>query len=332
MKTYTRFAKGFCTLSLLLALSACDLFKKSSEETSPLANEPVIIFNGKTQATGADFDKKLEMLMNMQPGVRDYLNRLPVKDQATIYRNLLQTMADEEMISAYVVAEGLNKGADYEKMAKDAHKEIDRQLQLKAFQDQLQKEIVIADEDAQKFYNENAELKNNPQMIKAPAGVVVEGILCASEQEAQRAATRLAKESAEAVARSMGKKVKSFGLVTMQSVDVDGVVRAKVSSMQVPGAVAAGKWALKGLKKEVAVLKDFADVKDIVKKMMSQGKIMETYNKKMADLKTKYAVEIKEEFINKRFGLEPKVEEVAVKTTEATEPTEEKAPETKTAA
>lgn len=314
----------FFTLSLLLLLlPACDWFKQctsgscSSSQTmdnniSPeLQKEVVISFAGRPVVTGADLEKSIQMLMQAQPAFQQMWPFMGAEQQMQVLKQIAENLAAERIMHEYVKRSGLDKTAEFKENARQIHDAVDRDLAMRAFQNELVKNIVISDEEAQKYYETHRDKPNfkRPPFVAGGSGIQTEVIVASSVKEAQDIAAQAKKNSNfEAVAKSFNKKVMNLGTVAQQSMNVDTAIKTKLMgvkrfpSIEVVKGSDKKDYVVKAISKKDEQFADFSkpEVKEAVKEMLLGERFSDIFNKKMADLKAEYNVVINNDHITKR--------------------------------
>ncbi len=273
-----------------------------------LLKEPVVTFGGQTAATGKDYEKNIQLIMEAQPALKDMLPYIPEENQNEMYAQILDAMALEKTMLRWVQESGIDQTPEYRKNAARVHEAVDRDLALRAFENELAKEITVTDDEIKKYYEEKKDKEpafQRPPFLVTPSGVKAKGIEAANEKEAQELAEKVKQSSIDQVAKDAKKKVTDYGLVNSQST-IDTQVKDKIlgsktfpSTDVVKGA--DGKYRVVAItSKQEAQHADVGQVKDAVKQIITGKKFNELHAKKMEDLKKKYKVEVNKEYLNKR--------------------------------
>lgn len=293
-------------ISSIFLLPACkplDWFKDTSGSDKPHVGreEVVVTFNGKTMVSGSDFEKNIELLIQAQPIFQQMLPSMPAEQQAQIYNQIAETMAAERMMIEDVKRKGLDKTAEYKNNARQIHDAVDRDLAVRAFQNELIKEISITDAQAEQFYNENRD-KNaafkRPPFTAMAGGVNARGITFPTEQAAKDFLAQAKKSDFTAAAQQANKPI------TDLTNAVDPKIKSAVTGMKKFPALEVVKssdnkfWVVEG--KQDGQLAGFAQIKDAVKEVMMGEKFNEVYSKKMADLKSELNVVVNKDYIANR--------------------------------
>lgn len=293
-----------------------DAAKTSSGEDVALAGfepavlkETVVSLDGKPVVTGADFEKNMQLILEVQPTIKDWLNFMTQEQQDQMIGQLIDTMATEKLIRHEVQALGLDKDPEYIQNAQRMHEMLDRDIMNRAFESALLKEIVITDDAARKYYNDNK--ATEPIFQRLPfssqqAGVKAESFEVATEKEAEDLANKArANTDFAQVAQEAKATVNDLGLVNANSFVDPEVKEVLLSATTFPSVFvvkgADGKFTVvKAISKQDAQYADYETVADAVKQVMTGKEFNDLYTKRMADLKEKYKLEVNKDYINKR--------------------------------
>ena len=299
-----KFLNRALLISSLVVLPACKPLEwiKDKLGSQKPKEEVVVSFNNKPIVTGAEFEKNIQLLMQAQPAFQQMLPLMNAEQQVQIYNQIAETMAAERMMTEWVKKAGLDKNAEYKANAQQIHEAVDRDLAVRAFQNELVKQITITDEEAENYYRENGD--KNPAFKRAPftammGGVKAQGVSFATDKEAKDFAA-LAKKSDFAKAAQQAKKsVTDFGVVTSQTIAVDNKIKStildmkKFPSTEVVKSADGKFWVVQGLEQPT----DFASIKENVKEVMMGEKFNELYTKKMGELKSEFNVVVNKNYI-----------------------------------
>lgn len=182
MKHMTHVVKLACVASMILIMPGCglmDWFKGSSGsaccdvDLGKATGEPVITIAGKTHLTSDQFDRKLAMIFQARQGINEFIARMSEEEQLKIYEQILGGCLAEQLVLDYVKAQKLDQTPEYKDVASQAHRQLDVDLALRAFNLALSQEVLstIADDEAKKFYDSNQAtmqiFQQEPFLIKA---------------------------------------------------------------------------------------------------------------------------------------------------------------------
>jgi len=298
---------------MLVMVPACDWMKNSTEQAPvvELEKEVVVSFGGKPVITGADYEKSLVMLMQAQPAFQQMLPFMGAEQQAQIYQQIAESLAQERVMHKFIKDNGIDKTAEFKENARQIHEAVDRDLAMRAFQNEIVKGIVTTDEEAQKYYDINkdkAAFKRPPFLISA-SGVKAQAIVVSSAKEAQEIATQARQnQNFSAVAKSFNKTVNDLGAVSAQSMAVDSTVKNKIlaakkfPSVEVIKGSDKKEYVVKMTGKQDEKFADFSqpEIKEAVKEMMLGEKFTDAYNKKINELKAEYNVVINKDYLAQR--------------------------------
>lgn len=296
-----------------------------------LLKEAVVMIGDSTAVTGKDVEAQLKMIFSAQPAFKDMLPYLQKEQRDQIFGQIIESLAMEKIMERWVKESGTEKKEEYAKNAARVHKAVDHDLRLRAFENEILKDIKSTEEDAKEYYNTKRALE--PMFQRQPFATSVGGVNAEGfevvEAEAAKLLAKAKMGDFKQVAKDAKKAVLNFGMVNASSF-IDPELRTKILSVTKFPSVelikgADGKWRIVKMsgKKETAYA-PFEQVKDAVKQVLMQKKFTDAYTKKMAELKDAYKVEIKKDYIAKREESMKKAE--AAKAAEAPKADAVKAP------
>jgi hypothetical protein len=161
--TMRRYAVVAVALATLPGCWLTDMMKEKKSESTDANNKVAVIsFGGKTVVNGAEFDKQLQMLFAANPQVQQYVAHMPEDAQVQLYNQVTDSLVTQKVAVAYVKEKGLDQTADYQERSRDAHRSIDDQLAVKAFEDVIVKQATeqvekLSDQELEAFYLEKRE-------------------------------------------------------------------------------------------------------------------------------------------------------------------------------
>lgn len=338
------------TIALLPACKPFDWFKGEGcgccAETEELKiegidpeilKEAIVTFDEKPVITGTDFERNFQALIETQPIIKEMLPSMPQEQQDQIFGQILDSFAMEKIMRRWVKESGTDQQAEFKKNARRAHELLDRDLALRAFENELSKNIVLTDAELSDYYQKQQ--ATDPAFQRAPfattpGGVKAQGFEAADEKEAKMLAAKVGDFAT--IAKDAKKKLVDFGPVNASSF-IDPEVKARILSAQkFPSTEVVkgmdGKYrVVRIISKKEGVYAPFEKVKDHVKAMMMQKKFGEMFNKKIEELKETYKVKIDKSYIEKRKKKPAAEEPKPVEAAPAVAPAAEKpvAPEAK---
>ena len=171
-----RGAHGLTAILILGMLPGCNPLAWMKEKVGGASaagsgsGAAVVTFGSRTVLTESEFKKQLDTIFNSQPGVEGMVKQLPREQQLKIYEDLSEERLIKLLIHEYVNEKGLNKTSEYKDNAREAHKTLDGDLDLYAFQQELLKEArervkKMNDEEISKYYTEH---RNEPAFQREP--------------------------------------------------------------------------------------------------------------------------------------------------------------------
>lgn len=272
-----------------------------------LLEETVVSFEGKPAAVGRDYEKNIQMIMEAQPALKDMLPYIPEEQQKEMFSQILDAMALEKVMLRYIKDEGIDQTTEFRKNAIRVHEAVDRDLALRAFENELLKEVIVTDDEIRKYYDENRTTEpvfQRPPFLITAGGVKAKGFEAADEKEAQELAEKVKQGKFAQVAKEAKKSVVDYGLVNQQS-SLDKELKNKIV-----GATGATTEVVKGADGKYHVLSiatpqetkyaDVDQVKDSIKQVITGKKFNELHSKRMDELKKKYKVEVNKDYLQKR--------------------------------
>jgi hypothetical protein len=292
------------SIALLATVPGC--FNNSEKKPS---GEAVVLINGKPVISAEEFDQSIELLAQAQPAFAQVLPFMSPEQQEPIYLQIAETLAAERMMHEAVKRSGVDKTKEYQENARRIHESVDRDLAVRAFQNDLAKQIVITDDEAREFYD--AQKDKNQAFKRAPfvthGGVVARAVPCGDEKEANELLQIVLKsKNLDTAAAGMKKEIIDLGIVNTQSFSVDNALRAKISVMKKFPAFevvrdSAGEFfVVEGMRREESGTASFDTVRERVKEVMLGDRFNDALLKKLEELKREYAVTINKDFIAKK--------------------------------
>ncbi|MCL4361382.1 peptidyl-prolyl cis-trans isomerase [Candidatus Dependentiae bacterium] len=287
--------KNSVIISSLVLLSSCSWFKK--EETmadggSSKSGAALLSINGKPVMYENEYEAFYNDFVNSRQDIQQFLAMNPAaRDE--IRKGIFNELALQNLFHEWVKKEGLDRSADYMKDKKQKMEMLEKAMAMNAFQQDLMKQTTVAEDEAEKYYNENRDklgyFRQAP-FVKSQGGVRAESIAFDSEKTAQEFANKVKKGNFKQCAKEAKKKITDLGVVNMQS-PADTAIKVQVSSMkEIPGVMVVKtsdkKFAVvHAMNKIEAEYAPFAQVKDSVKEVMLQMRLPEIFKQKVEDLK-----------------------------------------------
>lgn len=164
MKMTSSFFKITLLMITLVVFPGCSVLdwikNKTSSGCTDCAGtgEAVITLNGKTMLTCDQFGEKLNGIYQSRQGIREIVAQMPEDKQLEVFDQIAEGLVAEHLIANDVKERKLVD----KQIAEQAHKQLDVDLAVRAFQDQLTIEIQelmskIDDAEAKSFYETNRE-------------------------------------------------------------------------------------------------------------------------------------------------------------------------------
>lgn len=307
MKTMRSFLSVLLLISALVCLPGCWSWVKNKISCPACLGEPVITFDHKSRLSSGDLDKKLAMIYQSRPGIQEMIAQMPEEEQLKIYKQIVDGILAEQLIREYAQQKGLTGTKEYKENAKQAYEELDCNLAVRAFQEEMNKEIQqmlskVSEDEARKFYNENNDklpVFQQAQFMKKPAHAWAKGFVVKDEKEGRILAAkivatqpgdiaRVARDHKKIVVDYDSDKVSDYrvraALTTIKGVDLIHDSKDKLIVVQIS-------------KRQAADFVPFDKVKDAVKQVMVQDKVPALYTEKMEALKKECKVSVNEEYL-----------------------------------
>jgi hypothetical protein len=323
----TRFMSRALLLSAVAMLPACKPFEwgkgkggcscphEAEEELKLEGIEPsalretVVSIEGKPAVTGEDYERSFQIILENQPALKDMLPYIPEEQKDQMFGQLLEGMAMEKLMQRWVKDSGIENQPEYRRNAKRVHEAVDRDLALRAFENELLKEIKISDEEARRYYLENRTtdpMFQRPPFLIAPGGVKAKAIEVSNEKEARDLADKARKSSLAAAAKEIKKQVTDYGLVNPHSF-IDADVKSKIlETTNFPSIEVIkgsdGKYRVVEVisKQEPKYAEPDAHVIEAAKQVLTSKRYSELSAQRLAELKDKYKLEVHKDYIQKR--------------------------------
>lgn len=284
-------------------------FEKASAEDSTA----IVSVDGKPVATIGDIKEAFNAIRCQQPMFDQIFNMMPNDQKALVYKQILDSFADQSVIEEHVRSMKWDRTDCYRKIVEQMHKMLDRQLAVNEFRKRIIEEsaTLISDKDAEEYYMKNREQRLHQAPFLANAGGV-ETVAVRFEQEADAKSfldkVRVAKDLRRAAAEAK-KQLIEMGVVSPQSVQHDFELVGKVLGLKtfpaydfVPAADKKTFFVFHAIRKVDPQYAPFAQVSAKVKEVMASERFPQEYTKRMADLKAKHKIDINQEFIQARTG------------------------------
>ena len=147
MNTYTSRSQMLVLGLVLLGMPGCSWFgSSSSEKNMNDGSEVLLTINGKPALTAKQFEDELTSIGEANPQVKMMLEMMPA-----VRVNVFSQMAVQKVLKLWADKANVKDTEEYKKR----QEAIEQELAGYAFQQELLKEIVITEEEALKYYEEN---------------------------------------------------------------------------------------------------------------------------------------------------------------------------------
>ena len=144
------------TLTVLPGCSLVDWMKSKTCSDCGGSGEAAITLNGSTLLSCDQFSEKLNTIYQSRQGIQEIIAQMPEDKQLEVFDQIAEGLIAERLIADDVKDRNLVD----KKMAEQAHKQLDTDLAIRAFQESLTGEIQgmmsqIEDAKAEEFYVSN---------------------------------------------------------------------------------------------------------------------------------------------------------------------------------
>jgi PPIC-type PPIASE domain len=303
-KSNTYFA---CALSLsLLLIPGCKWWSSDAccgddscasgverpEDGSPVVatmeNEPII--------TQASLEKEYQQLLQDQPQIAQMLPLLGGKEG--LEERLVTALTDRNVLRRWVADNKIDTQDEYQKEYERVVATVTDMLNMKYFNKQNQ--VAVAEKQVKEFYDQNK--TSMPELLVSQGGVKAVGIKFENKADAD-AFLKKAKEKKsdlQAAAKEAGlkDKVEDFRLVHAQSIGIAPALRDKICAIGKCPTLDVFKiddkayWVVKASAKEDPVYREYAQVKDQLKRFLEEKEREKVVTAQMDQLKKQYNVKI----------------------------------------
>lgn len=273
-----------------------------------LLKETVVSMNGKPIVTGEDTERDIQLMMQAEPSIKEVMPLIPEEQQDEIYGRIIDGKAIKELMIHWVHDTGIDQQPEYIRNAQRIHEAVDGDLALRAFENQVLKEITITDQEAQKFYQQKRTepLLQQPPFLITAGGTKAEGFEVANQKEAEELLEKARAGNFAQVAKEANKHVVDYGLVNRSSF-LDEAVKDKIleSKATLPEVAMVkgsdGKYrVIILLSRQEPKYADFEQVKEAVHHLLKNKNFNDLHEKKLDELKEKYKLVVNKDYVQKR--------------------------------
>lgn len=293
------------------------------------SHKPVVKVDGKVVADENDIAEAIKALECQQPMFKQILGMMPADQKRQIFEQLVNGFADQSLIEDYVIAQKWDRDECYQRVAKQMHKYLDRELAGREYRKRIIESIAaqITDKEAEEFYMSNRESNNvfrMPPYLSSMGGTEAVAVKLNTDAEAKAfAAKARAAGDLRRAASDAKLAVMDLGLVSVQTLPMlqqfdPMIIRNVMELKSVPSfnvVAAADKkafYVVHAVRKLDAQYAAYAEVAPQVKELMANERFPQAFKVQMDGLKAAHKVEIEKEFIDKMVGeTAPKAEQPA---------------------
>ncbi len=273
-----------------------------------LLRETVVSLNEKPVVTGEDTERDILLMMQTEPSIKELMPLIPEDQQDEIFGRIIEGKAIKELMMHWVHDTGLDHQPEYVRNASRIHEAVDGDLALRAFENQVLKEVTVSDAEAQKFYQERSTepMLQQPPFLITAGGIKAEGFEVSDEKEAGELAQKARASTFAQVAKEANKHVVDYGLVNRSSFldetvkDVILENKATLPTIIIVKGSDDKYRVIELLSRQEPKYADFESVKEAVQHVIKNKKFNELHEKKLAELKEKYKLVVNKDYVQKR--------------------------------
>ena len=291
---YKRLALCILVPGFLAIIPGCDFFGSKKAESSiseesegglSIANDgSTVLFtmDGKPVITESMVARELENLKSQTPEARAMIEQMGDQFQCLLVN---QFLVPDVIITRYLTETGARDTQEYKKKWKEKSREFDREW----FGTTLDSKVT--DSDLRKYYNEHKE-----SLVLSQGGRKTKSVQFKDKAKAESflAAVKDAKGDIEAAAKDCDLDVKDYGLVHAMSIGIDSKLREKIMAGKVPSteliAIDSDYFVVRISQEEPAKYHAFEDIKEQLREMVGQRKMMEVASERIETLRKKYNI------------------------------------------
>lgn len=228
-----------------------------------------------------------------QAEFEEFLQGMPREQQAYLSNPQFREQCKEQFLALHMFAklgedEKLNETDKFKEMVKNAERDILAQLAV----NNVMKNITVSDEEMKAYY------EGNPQQFTKGASVSAKHILTDSEEKCNEILESIisgekefetaAQEFSTCPSGSRGGDLGEFGRGQMVKEFEEAAFAAEIGHVVGPVKTQFGYHLIKVEKKNEAVVSEFDEVKEMIKRTLTQQKQNQAYSAKVAEMKEKY--------------------------------------------
>lgn len=264
----------------------------------PNDNSQVIAtMNNEAIITKDSLEKEYQQLLQDQPQIQQMLPLLGGKEG--LEERLITALADRNVLRQWIADNKIDVQDEYQNERSRAVSTVTDMLNMKWFNKQNQ--VEVAEKQVREFYDQNKTVM--PELLVSQGGVKAMGVKFETKADAD-AFVKKAKEKKNdlhAAAKEAGiaaDKVEDFRLVHAQSIGIAPALRDKIVSIGRCPALEVFKvddkafWVVKASAKEDPVYREYAQIKDQLKRYLEEREREKVVTAQMDKLKQQYNVKI----------------------------------------
>lgn len=303
------------SLTLVLLLSGCTWFGKKEEApsggagaTKEVAAGDVVIatLDDKPILTLSEFEKRFNELVEAQPQIKAMMQWMP-----DLKLDVAKGLVNQTIIDKFIAESGVDKKPEYKKDIEQAREQAQKMVNVKHFREACKKEV--SEDEIKKFYDEHKD--EHQELMVSRGGIPAVGVQFEKEADAKAFLAKAQGKNADdfkkaAEAEKLGGKLRNFGMINKQSQGIDAALRDKIAAFTKPTVDMIKVndktfWVINAGAKEETKYRPLEEVKEMIKKHLSNAEMEKALEAKLEELKGKYKVKINEEILKPKPTEEP---------------------------
>ena len=307
-KVENRFAVSFLLAVLLFTLPGCLSDKNDNNSQSPESatsaindnSEVLLSIDGRPALTANEYEEQKDMAQKSNQQISMLLQMMPDAEFNILFKGIVTS----RMMKEWGIRNEIDKKDDFIKQRQQLHDAMDLQLYMKYYDDAHP--IHVTDKEAEAYYKEKR--STIPQLLVSPGGTDIDYISFSSKAKAEEFNTKVSSNAAGFAAAA---KADSLEVATMT---IDGESRVseplknavlaitKFPSIKMVKISDKSYWVLSAKSKKDPEYRPFnsPEVKQGIKKMLSDEKKEKELMKEVDLLKKEYKVVENKDYFDKK--------------------------------
>lgn len=283
----------------------------AAEETTPkeeLTGKALVTMRGEPIVTSDSLQAEEEKLLDANPELKQMFAFM---DPMQLRKNLAEGLMNQSLVDEDIKDRSIDQDPAYKKEMQEGFKAVKRMVNTKYFTQAF--DVRISDTDARKFYDNNKD--TTPQLIVSRGGTKAMGVQFDTEADARAFSMTVGAQGNDikkaAQDKGLADKVRDFGLVGQQSINMDQDIKTKILAATRFPVIDVVKtkdnkwWVVVSSSKEETQYRPFDQVKAEIKDYLEKEERAKQFDEEINKLKKKYDVHMDEEF----FAVQPGEEE-----------------------